>query len=54
MIISEIIRNERKFTALSLAVKKIKSAAMGELRPLYFAERTLLSSVLDRAFRGEL
>jgi hypothetical protein len=25
-----------------------------ELRPLFFTERTLLPSVLDRAFKGEL
>ena len=33
---------------------QLQSATREELRPLFFAERTLLPSVLDRAFKGEL
>ena len=36
------------------ALRELQSATGEELRPLFFAERTLLPSVLDRAFKGEL
>jgi len=32
----------------------LQSATGEELRPLFFAVRTLLPSVLDKAFKGEL
>jgi len=37
-----------------ISLRELQSATGEELRPLFFAERTLLPSVLDRAFKGEL
>ena len=37
-----------------ISLRQLQSATGEELRPLFFAERTLLPSVLDRAFKGEL
>ena len=36
------------------SLRRLQSAMGEELRPLFFAERTLLPSVLDSAFKGEL
>jgi hypothetical protein len=36
------------------ALREVQSAGGEELRPLFFAERTLMPFVLDRAFKGAL
>ena len=37
-----------------ISLRALQSATGEELRPLFFAERTLLPSVLDKAFKGGL
>ena len=48
----EIINSDYEMRLVSL--RQLQSATGEELRPLFFAERTLLPSVLDRVFKGEL
>jgi len=42
------------FPARLTSLRRLQSAAEVELRPLFFAERTLMPSILDKAFKGEL
>jgi hypothetical protein len=36
------------------ALRELQSASGEELHPLFFAARTLMPSILDKAFKGEL